>query len=148
MVRPEELLGCSISDPRLNAFINADICDRRTEKIGDCYYIECQDKGVSIRFNEELVITTVYLYSGRFEEYAQYSGELPCNLHFDYSLLDVRSQLGEPEHSGGNTKDFLGNPIPLWDRYLLGSVYLHIQYSEDPVGINLITLMQAAGSDL
>lgn len=69
-----------------------------------------------------------------------FKDELPLGLNFALSQMDVHKMFGKPWMSGGGEESLLYGVTPFWDKYNLGKFYLHLQFTKDLFGIELITI--------
>ena len=137
----ESLLGKAINDPEVQSLIKdaANDMHMTTFAIEDTYYYSSKTKGISLLFNKEDRIKTIFLYSEGRDGYKQYSGPIPRGFQFADTRATVNKKLGLPARSGGGDDGPLGR-VPIWDKYRFSKYAMHFQYR--PAGtIELITLM-------
>ncbi|MGL4555243.1 MAG: hypothetical protein ACRC33_29095, partial [Gemmataceae bacterium] len=56
-------------------------------------------RGVSVQFNQDGQVRTVFLYAEGFDRFGAYRGELPAGLAFGDTPAAVRRKLGDPEET-------------------------------------------------
>lgn len=113
--------------------------DLELEDDGVVYYLFNPDKGIDIVINKMFFVQTIHLFSGNTDDGKRFSGVIPESLSFNMSQSAVRSKFGNPNRSSIGFKDITGN-VPAWDKYYLDFYSIHLQYSADKKGIDLITI--------
>lgn len=103
------------------------------------YYLSNEEKGIEIVISTVFEINTIHLFS-KYENYMQFEDELPFNIEFSLTKVDIRSLLGEPSRTGGGTNAlYIGFVYP-WDKYYFDNYTMHFQYSIDELAISIITI--------
>ncbi len=139
----EHALGCNTKDALIVEFISY---LKETPQIevdedfGDCFYI-FKKKGVTLLFNEENLLSTVYLYyvsQGDTDSFkGEYFGIRDCD-----SYEAIISKLGSPtyESSGGEESALEGgvSPFVVYDK---SAQRLNIELSSDKSTVQLVTIM-------
>jgi hypothetical protein len=137
MIDAMRLLG----DP-LAAADTSDLADEVVlETIDGRLYGEAVRSGLSFIVGGDGRVRTVHLHAEGHEGYVGFAGELPEGIRFDMSRAEVRSILGSPGASGEpRAVDFYGE-APAWDRFVLETAQVHVEYGPDQNSIQLVTLM-------
>jgi hypothetical protein len=112
------------------------------ENFVDEYSLFNSPLGIDLIMREDLSIKAIHFYSGKSSGVEQFKGELPFDLNFSNSREFARKIFGKPLSSGGGDSEVVGlySKTPFWDRYTFGNYILHLQFTEDLEGIELITL--------
>jgi hypothetical protein len=103
-------------------------------------YLEVPDEGLTVTLNEQLEISTIFLYADGIEGFRQYGKPLPAGLLFSMSRSEVREYLGEPYRSGEPLGTGLMAVRFALDRYESDSAYFHLRYTSGNQQIQLITI--------
>ena len=91
----------------------------------------------------ERQVNTVFLYAAPAEGFEPFRGSLPGGLTAQATRQEVLRRFGIPERSGeAVTIPGLGRQ-GAWDRFVVGSVCVHFQYTEPEERIHLVSLMVA-----
>ena len=86
-------------------------------------------------------VNTVFLYVEKADGFAAFPGPLPHKIPGEANRTEVRRLLGKPEKSGRAFKDKILGPQRAWDRFVMDSIYIHIEHSDAELQVSLITLM-------
>ena len=89
---------------------------------------------------------TLQLHRDGHEGYDGFAGEMPHGITFGHDAAAVRALLGEPTTSGQPTPVSGPRAMPRWDRYVLGDLVLHVEYTLEGDGIRLVSLMTVAAA--
>lgn len=88
-------------------------------------------------------VDTVFLYAVPAEGFEPFRGPLPGDLSARATRQEVLRRFSIPERSGeASTIPGLGRQ-GAWDRFVVGSVCVHFQYTEPEERIRLVSLMVA-----
>jgi hypothetical protein len=88
-------------------------------------------------------IETLFVFLVPTEEYESFDGALTWGLSGESTRSDVLRCLGRPERSGeAQTIAGLGRQ-GTWDRFMLGGICLHCQYTEPKERLRQLTVMAA-----
>ncbi|MCP4137998.1 MAG: hypothetical protein GY754_43950 [bacterium] len=96
------LCGKKFSDPRIESYMESLGGKPEIKKFDNCYYYSYKHKGISLRFDDADILTTLFLYSEGADDFKQYAKALPENLTFSDSRDSVEKKLGKFKKSGGN----------------------------------------------
>ncbi len=113
--------------------------DKTFLKGNDSYSVNNENLGISLHFNEKFKSDVLFLYSGLFENFRKYTGALPFNLNWNFYRKDVVKMFGSPFASGGGQESLIYDLTPLWDKYSIAGIFLHLQYEKSKERIELIT---------
>lgn len=86
-------------------------------------------------------VVAVFLHVTKADGFAAFPSPLPFELPQDANRKDVRRLLGKPECSGKAHRDKILGHQPTWDRFAIGSIRIHIEYTDAELQISLLTLM-------
>ena len=109
-------------------------------KFNDCFYHSWHEQGISFRFDENEILSTIFLYADDVDGFKQYRGELPEELQFSDTREDVENKLGQPKLSGGS------GVIPYWVEYPqkgLGIKYVSKDTEDRRNRISVLTISAA-----
>ena len=98
-------------------------------KDDDSYACEIDDAGLSLVFNENGFLTTIFLHSEKDENTKEYQFSIPHSLKFYLNRNEVHELLGKPPESGGGVY-FLNNYIKLWDNFQFEEYKINIRYDD------------------
>ncbi len=89
-------------------------------------------------------VATAFLYAESAEGFASFPGLLPGGLPCGANRPEVRARFGVPERSGeAITISGLGRQ-GAWDRFEVGAIRVHFQYSEPRQRVRLVSVMAKA----
>ncbi|QDT51307.1 hypothetical protein [Symmachiella dynata] len=113
-----------------------------TDPVGTTY-ISYLTAGVGFVASSTGCIRAIQFYGEAYDDdFAPFQGLLPEEIQFNTTRQQVHKHLGPSDEEGGDEViEFLGY-IPRWDRYTRAEYLLHIQYTKDCNGIELVTLME------
>lgn len=86
-------------------------------------------------------VIAVFLYVEKADGFAAFPSSLPYDVPPDASRTDVRRLLGKPEKSGKAFKHKILGPQAAWDRFAVGSIRIHFEYTDPELRISRVTLM-------
>jgi hypothetical protein len=109
------------------------------EKHVDEYSLFNPQLGIDLILREDLSVKAIHFYSGKIGAAKKFTGELPFDLDFFYSMDSMRKKLGFPNTFGGGDSSVLYGKTPYWDRYEFPKFFLHLQFSNDLKSIDLVT---------
>jgi hypothetical protein len=89
----------------------------------------------------EGIVATVFVYVVPSEGFNAYSGSLPGGISALAIRSDVRGRFGVPQRTGEAVSIAGLGRQGAWDRFDLGSVYVHFEYNEPEQRIRLVSLM-------
>jgi len=106
------LTGENIRGEKFQKWLNTINTPAEISRHSDSYYYSFKSKGISLRFNSDDILTTVFLYSEGADGFRQFQGKLPFGLTFLDKRKDIEKLLGYPEKMGGNgvIKFWVGYP--------------------------------------
>lgn len=99
------------------------------EKDDDRYSCEIDEAGLTLVFNEEGFLRTIFLHSENDENTNEYQYDLPHSLKFKLKRGEVHKLIGKPSESGGG-HTFLNNYIKRWDNFHFEGYKLNIRYDD------------------
>jgi hypothetical protein len=88
-------------------------------------------------------VTTVVLYAEPAEGFAAFAGRLPGDLARGATRRQVLDQFGAPERSSEPMTIAALGPQGAWDRFAVGDVRIHFQYTVVGEVIRLVSIMAA-----
>lgn len=113
-------------------------------------WLRLPESGVAIMFKDvptpggrqvALIPTAVHLYGPGKSDGGEYRGDLPGGIRFGDPRASLCSKLGEPGSvGGGETGGILYARTPLWVKYPVGALVMHLQL-DDRDRLELVTLM-------
>ena|ERR1044072_4904690 len=133
------ILGKNLNDAEVTNFLSSIGDKPETLGVDITYYIY-KKKGLSLVFDENLLLSSAQLYPQGVDGYDEYKGDLPPGITFHTSRAEVRAKYGIPAASGG------GEVLPIlgmtrhWDRFELETHTLHLEYQIGDESLSLITL--------
>lgn len=132
-------------DKHINEISDSDLykknfSDRIIDNIEEDFFLENLDKGIDVIFTNEMIVSSIHLYSDNFMGSKSFKGDLPFNLEFYKTKKEVNKMLGEPMVSGGGYDDSIFGYVDLWDKYYYDFYSLHVKYAREGERILLITL--------
>lgn len=151
MATAEELfavVGSPVDSPAVRAMVTADALAASTEEDleeGEPLrsYLSNPIVGYQLMHHSGRVVTA-FLYAEPGEGFAAFPGPLPGKLPRGATRAQVRARFGTPERSGEPfTSPFLGRQ-GAWDRFAVGGVRVHFQYTDPEQRVRLVTVMTAA----
>jgi hypothetical protein len=105
-------------------------------------YLSGQTSGYTLTHEEGRVVN-VAIYAEPAEGFAAFSAPLPGGLARGSTRKEVRARFGAPERSGeAATIAGLGRQ-GAWDRFAVGEVRVHFQYTEPDQRVRLVSVMAA-----
>jgi hypothetical protein len=89
-------------------------------------------------------VATAFVYAEPDEGFSAFPWPLPGGLSRGATRSEVRTRFGVPERSGeAVTVPALGRQGP-WDRFAVGAVRVHFQYTEPEQRVRRVTIMAVA----
>ena len=110
------------------------------QSIGDWTYVSIRDAGLSLVLPDNEHIDTVQLYAAGKDGYSGFSHPIPGGLTFMMSRVAVRHLLGPPNSAGEATVLPILGKKPAWDRFVLGALVIHAEYTDDVQSVQMFTL--------
>lgn len=95
-------------------------------------------RGLSFSSDGDDVVVAIFLSFKACPPFDSGFDDLP----FSFGRLEVRGRFGEPSKSRDGFFDPILGDYGAWDRFNLSTHVLHVQYSSERDGIELITLMR------
>ncbi len=86
-------------------------------------------------------VACIFLYVEQDEGFSPFPGSLPYGIERGATRVATRRLLGKPESSGKASVDSLLGPQGAWDRFVIESVYVHLEYSNPGLEVTRVTLM-------
>jgi hypothetical protein len=114
--------------------------NQKPEKMGESYYLNSRENGISLGLDKSLAVRSIFLYSDGVEKFKQYQGKLPANLSFTSNQKVVRKQLGEPAMSAEAGGVGIMAIEFAFDRYESKDFYIRFEYHKSSEAIRLITI--------
>jgi hypothetical protein len=105
------------------------------------YYLESKKHGVLIRYYEDQLVKTVYLYSGGTEGFFRFQGSLTAGITFQSYRDDIVRALGSPCTSGSPRAIPILGPHGGWDRYDSEHYSIHFGYSVSTKMLERVTII-------
>lgn len=103
-------------------------------------YLELPATGISFVLSDDDQVTTIHLYAGGLDGYAQYGGSVPFGLSFAMARDAVRLLLGKPERVVDPMTDPLLGKMMARDIYALGEYSVSIEYVPSMKEISLVSI--------
>jgi len=88
-------------------------------------------------------ISTAFFYAQPAEGFTAFPGPLPYGLPRGADRTQVRVQLGVPERSGEPFTSTVLGTQGAWDRFAVGDIRVHFQYSAPEQRFRLMSVMAA-----
>ena len=104
------------------------------------YYLLNPQFGIDIILRENYSVKSIHFYSGSQKGVKVFPDTLPFDLEFSFSKEYCRKLFGVPRFTGGGDSSILYGVTPFWDKYQIGQVSLHLQYSKDLKMLDLVTI--------
>jgi hypothetical protein len=120
--------GLPRADARVVAFVASLKIQPERDQFGGLDIEHFPSKGVSVYTGESGTVSSVFLFAGGADGIQRYQGKLPSDLTFESGRGDVLAKFGQPDRIG-----------PDWDRFQMGTTYLHFRYASDRAGISVFT---------
>ncbi len=140
-----EIIGERLSSPSVEEIVSRFEWEKAALAADDGFpeqrFLNSTQDGLSLGYDTEERVTAVYLYGEEHEGFSSYRGALLAGLELHSSREEVRGALGEPATSGEPRPDSFLGPQGGWDRFLIGKVCVHIQYTFAEPGISVVTLI-------
>jgi len=130
-----------ISQDRLKASKEPDL----KENLFETWYFVAKKHGYEILAEAGRVVA-VFLYAEPADGYDAFSAPLPHGVPRGSTRTEVRHQLGKPERNGQAYDDKILGPQSAWDRFAVGSIRIHFEYSYPELQVQRITLMTEDGA--
>jgi hypothetical protein len=124
------------SDPEISDLLNS-LGQVRPDEFGGLTIFDYPESGVSVYFDEDNKIRTIFLYSDGRDGHKQSVLQLPHDVTFLDSLEAVVRKIGRPQVMGV-TKSGMQSA-----RYDYGSHALHLEFAPGDRGISLARVMVA-----
>jgi hypothetical protein len=86
----------------------------------------------------DLAVRAVHLFRDAEDGHRQFHGVLPCGVRFGATRVALIRDTQPSEMGGGES--YRGRLLPLWVRYRLGTVVMHVEFDRRDV-VRLVTLM-------
>ena len=99
-----------------------------------------KELGIDLILDEKEVAKSIHFYSGLTSEVKKFTNKLPYGLSFELTRLQTTEMFGIPSLTGGGDFSFLYGVVSFWDKYIIGNIFLHLQFTDDEKEISLITL--------
>ncbi len=99
-----------------------------------------RELGIDLILDEKDVVKSIHFYSVGTTDIKEFTDKLPYNLSFKLTKDRTREMFGVPDFTGGGDFSFLHGVVPMWDKYTIDNIFLHIQFTGDGKGISLLTL--------
>jgi hypothetical protein len=93
----EHLVGLGISSDNVQNFLDKLEAKPEITQSESWYTYDYKSKGIRLRFDKgNGNLLAIFLFSELTQDYRQYRGEMPYNLSFDDTRIEVEKKLGEP----------------------------------------------------
>jgi len=137
------LIGCSENDLKVRKLFGHEMHQIKRDE--HSAILEFKPEGVDVVFKEapwvvpaeritdpaELYLVAFHLYREGYEGFANYSGQLPKDIKFGDSEMEILRKMGQPVKVGGGTMSrLLNRRVPRWYWYSIGNAVLHLQFDE------------------
>ena len=106
----------------------------------DDYYINFKPQGVSLLFNEQGCLDTIFLYIMPKEGFMSYKGWIGEGIEKIFDNEQVTAVMGVPVTAGGGTIGMFNMYIPAWCKYQYLGVFMHYQFDNDTQKIDMLTI--------
>lgn len=136
-----KLLQCKFDQICNSNFVKAFGDQAKTDVVEHVACLGIRAAGVSVTATLEGHVEAIHLYSEGFKKHREFGGVLPHGISFQNGREEIRANLGIPALSGGGDVVPVLGAIPLWDRFKMSGYDLHVQYTDDCLGVSLVTLM-------
>jgi hypothetical protein len=126
----ESLVGMPKSSPKVEELL------RRLGSPSDRYrdetstHIVFHKHGIELKFNEDNVLTALFLFATRTECESIFNGQLPLGVRFGVERESIRTHNGIP-HESSKSRTIMGEVYPGFDRYINTSNHIQICYDEN-----------------
>lgn len=104
------------------------------------YYMSFKQQGISLLFDENEKLNSVFLYISPKEGFVSYSGWIGDKIENSFDLDQVNNVMGKPISSGGGSKGMFNMYIPVWCKYEYLNAVMHYQFLEGSNKIDMLTL--------
>jgi len=102
-------LGKNINSVEMNVWMSS-LGTPKIDRFSDSYYYNYKPAGISLEFNTQDQLETIFFYSEGADGFSQYQGDLPYGLSFQQTRTQIENILGAPDDSGGGA-------IDIWTSY-------------------------------
>ena len=136
------LLNAPIGDAALEAALRRLPKPEIRSSDGETYY-SFRRSGISLLFDEESVLKSIFLYPAGRDGFGEYGGELPGGVGFRDLSQDVVRMLGTPTARGGGGKSAIYDVVPKWLRYDFAGHSAHFEFDPGTGSVSLVTIMAA-----
>jgi hypothetical protein len=121
------LIGLPQDDPAVKAFLASIPHEPARDEFGGLLIYHYPEFGLSLYFDEQLRVTSIFFYSGRSNDAARYCGSLPEDVSFDFGRGDALVRFGRPDSAGEK-----------WDRFVRGDRVIHFTYADGGARTDII----------
>lgn len=140
-----EFIGQSIDTPEARnmvAFFGMTITAIPVEGGASSRFLSSKDRGIQIRFDENGIIRTIFIYSVKREGFSPYREDILPGVPAAAERKAVLDALGAPVESGLDSHSFFSQDPSWWDRYDRAKASYHIQYSGEAGAVEFITIRE------
>ncbi|MDM8358403.1 hypothetical protein [Pandoraea communis] len=110
------------------------------EAVVDQSYVSFPALSVSLVLPDNERVGAVQLHASKHDGFGGYAGRLPGQLKFEMNREDARAWLGVPVESGKEREVLPLGKKPAWDRFRVGQIVIHVEYSIGDGPIQLLTI--------
>lgn len=108
----------------------------------DDFYVHFFNEGVSLLFNSQSYLTSVFLYVVEAEGFNEYGDWIGDGVEKFYNITQVEKALGSPDKVGGGKIGMFNRYIPLWCKYIYGDINLQYRFEKDSENIGLVVIFK------
>lgn len=98
------IFGKGPASPELVALRKVMKREPEVSKYSDCSFSTWKQDGLSIRFDNKEIVSTIFLYSSKDDSinkgYGKFAGELPGGIQFSDTRRDIERKFGQPQSAG------------------------------------------------
>lgn len=105
------------------------------------FYFHFKSEGVSLLFDVDGYLVTIFLYVVPKEGFAEYSGWLGKGVSRGCKQPEVEGLMGSPIATGKAGVGMFNLYNPAWSKHKYEGIFLHYQYGEHTGTIEMLTIM-------
>lgn len=105
------------------------------------FYLNFKSSGVSLLFNNEQILVSIFLYLIPKDGFFTYRGWFGNGLTSQSTEKDVELSFGAPVSKGNEGVGMFNLYNPAWSKYKYRNAVLHYQYDKETKLIDMITIM-------
>lgn len=104
----------------------------------DDYYIHFHNEGVSLMFDGNGTLISIFLYLEKAEGFNNYIGWFGDGLKKNNDINIVEKILGPPKNTGGGNIGMFNRFIPVWSKYIVDGAYVQYRFNNNSIGLVVI----------